>query len=141
MTIAISLSRILEHVYAHSALTIAENPELERPPLLGERQDAPLRVLAYHALCRVVTDLHPIATMITRVDEPSEAEIICIDAQVSGAETLGATLRIYIEDAICTQILRSIWPQRAEDYSTLSSSITNAVKTLKANCNYKIRRG
>lgn len=141
MIIAISLSRIIEHVYAHSALAVAQNPELERPPLLGEKQDAPLRVLAYHALCRILTELCPVVTLDGEVTEPSEADIICLNADVIGAETLGATLRLYIEDALCVLTLQGAWPERATAYSSIGESILKAIKTLKATTPYRIRRG
>ncbi|MDE6041642.1 MAG: hypothetical protein K2F99_08715 [Muribaculaceae bacterium] len=139
MTIAISFDRILQNVYAHSALELAQNPALDRPALLGERQSRPLRVLAYHALCRVVAELYPIVHLTDEITDPAEADIVMLLANVSGAETLGCTLRVYVEDAISSLVLQSAWPERADTYGEMGEGILKAIQILKAKCDYKIR--
>ncbi len=140
MIYAISVSRILDVVYAMSAITAESS---DRPPVIGERREKALRRLTYHCACRLLPALSGIVRLSEEPDDPSEAELIYFEGNVCNGDPIGATLRIYLENALAAALMAAVWqetdPAVAQAYTAVVESNTLSLRNLSHTTDARIK--
>lgn len=113
-TIALSVDRVLEAVYADTALHHFQQPDAF-PSVLGKANSAALRTLARNCCARIVYELIPAASG-TSILNDSNPDIITIDFDT--AEEIPA-LREALECALSQAILAGAWAGYKSELSEL----------------------
>lgn len=118
-TVAISLERVLESVYAFCALDYFTSKEA-RPNILGRGQEPALRKMARRAAAELVYRLLPFAVG-TNLDK-DDGDIISIDLDIPDGAPLPG-MRQLLEDALAASVMAVAW---AGSSSALSDSYRRA---------------
>lgn len=104
-TVAISLERVLESVYAFCALDYFTSKEA-RPNILGRGQEPALRKMARRAAAELVYRLLPFAVG-TNLDK-DDGDIISIDLDIPDGAPLPG-MRQLLEDALAASVMAVAW--------------------------------
>lgn len=122
MTIALSIDRILENIYALAAMDSYTRAE-ERPAVLGRGQAPALRRLITGAAARVIYAMAPAVTATNLSDIGADDDIVEInfDDAVEASGELYAGLRPLLESAVANAVMAAVW---APSSATLSDIYT-----------------
>ncbi len=104
-TIALSLDRVLQTVYAAAALD-SINTLSAKPEILGVGQAAALRRLACNCAAQIIMKLMPAVTGTNLLDSDKDPDIITIDFNIEGESPL---LREALESALAEALLSTVW--------------------------------
>ena len=138
MTIALSVKRIADSIYARSALDAAQKG-IDIPAALTRRHDKALRRVIYDVIAEVVASLG-CKVLSCDISEAQEAgaDIVNVDYAVDHADAEVACLRINIETAIvCSTLARlsTDTPALAQWYAALARLSDRSLPTrIKRSC-------
>ncbi len=104
-TVALSIERVLESVYAFCALDYFTSKE-PRPEILGREQASALRRLISRAACELIYRLMPVAVG-TNLDIDSDDDIISIDLDIDSSDA--PALRRTLEEALASSVMAVAW--------------------------------
>lgn len=105
-TISLSIERILDSVYAHSAAEVVSRG-VDRPELLGRDHAPMLRTIARDVVAQMSIEVsHLIAD--TNIAEQPVPDIICLDMRLPDDISL-PMLRSAIETAVASGVLAAVW--------------------------------
>ena len=105
-TFAISLSRVLESVYAFAALDYITVKE--RPEVLGRGQAQLLRKVILHCMATMIAELAPVAVGSSLIDHV-DGDIITIDFDLSDSGNPWTHLRSSFESALAAEVMQVAW--------------------------------
>lgn len=103
-TITLSLSRIADVVFAHSA-AISLDTSSPRPAVLNRSHSGMLGVMADNEIGRLLIELSGI---VTEIDSESDSDLRTIGLEVPATAPLGAWRRS-LENAVCCGVLAKVW--------------------------------
>lgn len=124
MTIALSIDRILENIYALAALDSCTR-RVERPGLLGRGQATALRRVITCQAARLVYSLLPVAqgTSLSNFDDNHDIIEIELDTAEGEEQLLYSGLRPLLESAVANATMAAVWAPSsallAETYTTM----------------------
>lgn len=104
--ISLSISRILESVYAHSAAEIVSTG-VERPEILGRSHEEMLKVITRDTIAALAYAMMPIVTDSNIAEKPIP-EVITLEIKVPDTVSEGL-LRAAIETAVASGVLARAW--------------------------------
>lgn len=104
--ISLSIPKILESVYAHSAAEVVSTG-VERPEILGRSHETMLTVIARDIIAALAYAMMPIVTDSNIAEKPIP-EVITLEINVPGNVSEGM-LRAAIETAVASGVLARAW--------------------------------
>ena len=126
MTIALSVERVLDSIYAYSAIDYFTSGE-DRPSVLGRDNSGALKRMASNAAAHIIFRLTPPAVATSLLDEP-DADIITVDFD---ADSPGmSNLRPALESAVAAAVMSVAWAGKnsamSDTYSRLCDTNVEA---------------
>lgn len=110
-TVSLDTERILENIYAYSALGYFSASATEKPEVLGRGQKTALLNIILNRAVQIVYELSPFVAATSLVDSPDRTDIITIEFGLpdttKGHEVLH--LRPLLEGAVASAVLASAW--------------------------------
>lgn len=110
-TVSLDTGRILENIYAYSALGYFSASAAEKPEVLGREHKTALLTIIMHRAAQIVYELAPFVAATSLVDSPERTDIITIEFDLP--ETAKAQevshLRPLLEGAVASAVLASAW--------------------------------
>lgn len=133
-TIALSIDRILENIYAYSALDYYTTKN-ERPTILGRNEAPALRQLIRNSATSLIYRLTPPAIGWNLDDE----EIITIDFEI--AENF-ASLRSYLESILAAQVMSVAWAGASTNLSNFyADAVDQDIEVILAKLRFSDKPG
>lgn len=129
-TFAISVSRVLESVYAFAALDYITVKE--RPVVLGRGQEQLLRKIIGNCMATLIAELIPVAVCAS-LGENSDMDIITVDFDLPDNGTSWVHLRPALEAALAAEVMHVAWSGADASLSGVYAEIaSHGLKALKA---------
>lgn len=129
-TFAISVSRVLESVYAFAALDYITVKE--RPVVLGRGQEQLLRKIIGNCMATLIAELAPVAVSAS-LGGKSDTDIITVDFDLPDNGTSWTYLRPALEAALAAEVMHVAWSGGDESLSDVYAKIaSHGMKALKA---------
>lgn len=129
-TFAISVSRVLESVYAFAALDYITVKE--RPGVLGRGQVQLLRKIIGNCMATLIAELSPLAVGSSLTDD-RDRDIITVDFDLPDNGTSWTNLRPALEAALAAEVMHVAWSGADASLSGVYAEIaSHGLKGIKA---------
>ena len=132
-TIAISIERILQSVYAMSAL---DHFNARHRPVLGTDHRKALRRMVLDCTAQIVYRMTPPAVETNILDEDDEQDVITIDLELRSQPDWLPALRSTLENVLINKVYGTLWTgfdvNFANRYNKLADDALDRVATLLA---------
>lgn len=110
-TVSLDTERILENVYAYSALSYFSASVPDKPAVLGRGQKEALVKIILHRAAQIIYELSPFVVATSLVDSPERTDMITVGLELPDTtdERDALRLRPALEGALTSAVLSSAW--------------------------------